>query len=258
MQLPRLAPVDQEQGPESQAAGPRDKPMGKRKQYRNPPLVEVFSEFFFQPGPEKELHSLLVARFWKGKLKTDFPQALEPVGPPTPRHRFASEDGKTLLQIGDNLLVVNQLPPYYGWEKYEPKVIESFGLYTRLWKPASVLRAAVHYVDKVDIPKIEVGVEDYFNLYPVLPDYPRTAATNLAVSYEVSGAAPGDVLITTMKQHPSANPNGMTFLFQWDYVASGGLSLETEALTAWLDGAHSVLSEVFHSTFTDQCRKLWD
>jgi hypothetical protein len=49
--------------------------MGKRKRYRNPPLVEVFREFIFQPGPERELNSLLVAKFWKGKVKADFPQA---------------------------------------------------------------------------------------------------------------------------------------------------------------------------------------
>jgi uncharacterized protein (TIGR04255 family) len=231
--------------------------MGKRKQYRNPPLVEVFSEFIFQPGPERELHSLLVTKFWRGKVKADFPQVIEPTGPPTRRDRFASADGKTLLQVGENLLVINQLPPYYGWERYEPAVVDCFTLYAKLWKPAGVLRAAVHYIDKVDIPKIEVGIEEYFNLYPVLPEYPKTAATNLAVSYEVSGADQGDVLITTMKQPPSANPGGMTFLFQWDYVASSGLPLEGKAVKAWLDRAHSFLSEVFQSTFTDECRRLW-
>jgi uncharacterized protein (TIGR04255 family) len=155
-----------------------------------------------------------VAKLWRGKVKADFPQAIEPTGPPTPRDRFASADGKTLLQVGENLLVVNQLPPFYSWERYEPTVVDCFGQYARLWKPARALRAAVHTIDKVDIPKIEVGLEDYFNLYPVLPEYPKTAATNLAFSYEVSGAGEGDVLTTTMKQHPSANPEGMTFLFQ--------------------------------------------
>jgi uncharacterized protein (TIGR04255 family) len=232
--------------------------VAKRKQFKNPPLVEVFSEFFFEPGPEREPHSLLVGTFWRGKVKEDFPQPIEPAGPPAPRDRFASADGKTILQVGENLLVVNQLPPYYGWERYEPTVVEYFGLYARHWRPARVVRAAVHYIDKVDIPKSEVGLEDYFNLYPVLPERPGTAATNLAVSYEVSGAREGDVLITTMKQHASANPDGMTFLFQWDYVASAGLPVDLKAVKAWLESAHALQSEVFHSTFTDVCRQLWD
>jgi hypothetical protein len=95
--------------------------MGKRKQFRNPPLVEVFTEFFFEPNPEREPHSLLVGKFW-GKVKEDFPQPIEPTGPPAPRDRFASADGKTILQIGENLLVVNQLPSYYGWEWYGDRI----------------------------------------------------------------------------------------------------------------------------------------
>src|SRR5207244_219697 len=83
----------------------------------------------------------------------------QPFGPPTPRLRFISEDEKTLVQLGENLLVVNQLPPYYGWEKYEPTVVECFDHYTKLWKPSSVARAAVHYIDKVDLPMLETGLE---------------------------------------------------------------------------------------------------
>jgi hypothetical protein len=41
-------------------------------------------------------------------------------------------------------------------------------------------------------------------------------------------------------------------------VASGGLPLDTTAVKAWLNKAHGFLSEVFRSTFTDECRKLWE
>jgi hypothetical protein len=93
-----------------------------------------------------------------------------PVGPPAPRHRFTSEDYQTTVQLGDNLLVVNQLPPYYGWEKFEPVVDRCFRLYLDLWKPETVARAGAHYLDKVDIPKVEFDLAEYFNLYPRLPD----------------------------------------------------------------------------------------
>jgi uncharacterized protein (TIGR04255 family) len=232
--------------------------MGRRKQYKKPPLVEVFCEFFFQPDPDGEPDPLAIAKFWKGKIRADFPRAIQPSGPPMRRDRFASEDGKTLLQIGENMLVVNQLPPYYGWERFEPAVVDCFAQYIRQWKPARADRAAVHYVDKIDIPHLEFDLTEYLNLYPTLPEFPKTPATNIALSYEVQGATEGDIVITTMRQHPSANPDGATFTIQWDYVASGGLEANREQVQSWLGKAHEFLSALFISTLTDECRKLFD
>ncbi len=251
--------------------------MAKRKQYQNPPLVEVLSEFFFQAEEGTEWDSFIVPKFYN-TIKKNFPTRkqlaavgitvrmpgggaspeFKPFGPPIPRHRFISEDEKTLVQVGENLLVVNQLPPYYGWERYEPTVVQCCQLYVKLWKPRRMDRAAVHYIDKIDLPEVEAGLERYFNLLPMLPEFPTQPATNLTMSYEVPGANLGDILVVTMKQQPSANPDGMSFLFQWDYVATGGLSLEGESIKTWLNQAHHFLSEVFLSTFTDDCRQLFD
>jgi uncharacterized protein (TIGR04255 family) len=251
--------------------------MPHRKQYRRPPLVEVFCEFFFE-GPEgTEWDSFGVPSFYK-KIKSDFPTRkrlasvgvefkvagngaapeVKTVGPPTPRHQFVSENGKTLVQLGENLLVVNQLPPYYGWERFEPTVAECLKTYVGIWKPKTVARAAVHYIDKVDIPKPEVRIEQYLNLYPNLPEFPGTTATNLAMAYEVGGASEGDILAVTMRQHPSANPEGVSFMFQWDYVATVGMPATSSAVGSWLKGAHGFLSQVFLSTFTEDCLKLFD
>jgi len=249
----------------------------KHKQFKKPPLIEVFCEFFFETAAGVEWDSFIVPTFYR-KVRKDFPTRqrmstvgfqlmmgvgvpppqMQSVGPPTPRHRFISENGKTLVQLGDNLLVVNQLPPYYGWERFEPTVMQCFRLYTQLWKPEKVARAAVHYIDKVDIPSLDVGIEEYFNLYPTLPEHPGTPATNLALTYEVQGAVAGDILVGTMRQHPSANPEGMTFLFQSDYVATGGLPSDEKAVQSWLNKAHDFVFDVFLSTFTDKCYKLWE
>jgi uncharacterized protein (TIGR04255 family) len=232
--------------------------VARRKQYTNPPLVEVFCEFVFHPNPEVDLYPLVLAKFWRGKIKDDFPQAVEPIGSPMRRDRFASEDGKTLMQIGENLLVINQLPPDYGWERYDPVVLDCVGHYLSQWKPVRINRAAVHYLDKIDIPHLDFNLTDYLNLYPVLPEFPGKPATNLALSYEIQGAEEGDIVVTTLRQHASANPEGTTFTIQWDYVATGGLPVDKQRVQSWLGKAHDFLSELFNSTLTDTCRKLFD
>jgi len=231
--------------------------MAKLKQYKNPPLIEVACEFRFEPDPEQDVHSLLLAKFWKGKIKALFPRAIQPAGPPEPRDRFASEDGKTFVQVGENLLVVNQLPPYYGWSRFEPVVVDCFREYTQHWKPLRVKQAAVHYINKLDIPQREFNLDKYLNLL-VLPEFPKKPAMNISASYTVDGARENDVVVTTLRQHPSANPEGTSFLLTWDYFANEGLPADTDEIQFWLREAHAFQKELFLSTLTDECRRLFD
>ncbi len=248
--------------------------MLRRKQYAKPPLVEVFCEFFFENAEGREWDWFIIPKLY-GRLKKSFPtrkhfrrvgvqlrmdplagaQELERIGPPMPRHQFLSEDGKSLVQVGENLLAVNQLPPYYGWERFKPLVTECFGAYCTLARPKSVARRALHYIDKIDVPKAEFRVEDYFNLYPVLPA--QDPVTNLAMAFELRGAGDGDILAAAFRQHPSADPEGSSFLLQFDYVATQPTEPSLQIVSEWLDNAHEFTSRYFRSTITSECEKLF-
>ncbi len=113
---------------------------GPSKRSKQLPLVEVYCEFVFEP-PEGETWDWLRICEFARKIDGDFPQRrmLRQHGEParlgadeneayweegdadqaTPLFRFATEDGLTTVQIGENLLVVNRLPvenprPPYG------------------------------------------------------------------------------------------------------------------------------------------------
>ena len=60
-----------------------------RKQYKKPPLVEVFSEFFFQPEEGKEWDSFVTPSFYK-KFEKRFPtrKRFNAVGYPASRSRW--------------------------------------------------------------------------------------------------------------------------------------------------------------------------
>jgi uncharacterized protein (TIGR04255 family) len=231
--------------------------MAKIKKYKKPPLIEVVCEFQFEPDPDKKMFDPLLENFWKGKMRAAFPQAIQPTEPPDRLHRFASREGKTFVQIGENLLVVNQLPPYYGWERFEPVVVDCFREYARHWKPLGVKTAAIHYVNKIDIPQLEFELDKYFNLM-VLPDFPNKPVWDITASYKVQGAQKDDVVVTILRQHPSADPEGVSFLITWNYFASRELPADTGEIQSWLRDAHDFQRELFLSTLTEECRKLFD
>ncbi len=151
--------------------------------------------------------------------------------------------------------MVNQLPPYYGWGKFEPLVTECFEVYCKLAKPLRVARSALHYIDKVDVPKPEFRLEDYFNLYPILPG--SDPVTNLAMAFELRGAGEGDIMAAAFRQHSSANPEGTSFLLQFDYVATKPMEPSLEIVGKWLETAHEFTSRYFRGTITEECEKLF-
>ncbi|MEX0710744.1 MAG: TIGR04255 family protein [Pirellulales bacterium] len=246
-----------------------------RKQYAKPPLLEVFCEFFFDLEEDPSWDGFLVPRFFEA-IEADFPSrkhlqafgvqlrldeggqvGVERKGSPTPRHRFESHDGKTLVQVGENLLVVNQLPPYYGWERFAPRVIDCWQKYSSVWQPKRISRLALHYIDKIDIPDRQVRLENYFNLYPTIPQVVDKPMANLAMAFEVTGDQDGDVLVASFRQLASADPTMSSFLFQWDYVSGGEIESTPEAVGSWLAAAHTLMSTYFRATMTEECEKLF-
>ncbi len=253
--------------------------MSETRQYKNPPLVEVFCELFFalSEGEEwdafqtpqfyerirhkmpvrKDLHTVGIAVTVPHGAKGGQGLDVRPHGPPTPRYRFQSSDGKTVAQIAENLLVVNQLPPYYGWESFQSVLLEAFSHYVDLWPVAQIERVALHYVDKVVVPESQFELAAYFNLYPVLPIEAGEPITNVAMAFEVAGAGEGDILALSFRQQPSADPDRTAFLFQFDYVATQARPATSAHLSEWLAGAHEHTRRLFENTFTERCKQLF-
>jgi uncharacterized protein (TIGR04255 family) len=248
--------------------------MLERKQYRKPPLIEVFCEFFFEPFPDSDWDALLMADFYRGLGKHRFPKSKRAEARTVQlmsrdsqrgrqrhsggqRHCFASADGNTTVQVGENLLVLNQLPPYYGWERFENDAKLVLALYLNIW-PSTQL-ASVHYIDRIDIPDPTFHLEEYFALFPVLPDDLMTCPiSNLAMAFEVCGDTEGDVLAVAFHQQPCANPGTNSFRLQWDYVATVPQFADVPSVVDWLRTAHSATSRAFRSSLTDRCEQLFE
>lgn len=246
------------------------------RRYRKPPLIEVLADFYFEPDGEAEWDPKRFAQFTEDIKALGYPAeenvrrrgAAVPPGVPRRiprnvnwpwRHRFASEDGNRTAQVGENLLVINQFPPYYGWRQFREQTLECYHTYQRSWRSKRISHVGLHYVDVVQVPGESFYIDDYFNMYPVIPATVGTPSLrNLAMSCETKGAAEGDVCSIAFHQRSSADPDVNTFRFRWDYVSIEGMTAEMTEVESWLDRAHDFLSIAFRSTFTDKCEELFD
>ncbi len=247
-----------------------------RRQYEKPPLVEVSCQFVFEPADNEGWDEFSIPSFYE-QLKEKYPHRrqqptasvqspedlsgefnAEEFGSFPVRFHFDSKDGKTAVRLGENVLVVDQLPPYYGWERFEPRALEAFGLYVSTWKPVAVSQAVLHYIDRIDIPENDFRLQDYFNLYPALPDGIERPLTNLAMSFQVPAEREGDVFSVSFRQYPSASPGSVSFLLFWGYVAPGPLETNLGSIGEWLRAAHDFSGQYFRAALTDKCEQLFE
>ncbi|MFI5454976.1 MAG: TIGR04255 family protein, partial [Isosphaerales bacterium] len=151
------------------------------RRYRKPPLIEVFSDFYFDMGDDREWDPKRLSSFTE-KIRTfgypvegnvpgrgpsrprgGFPHGQKTANWPW-RHRFASDDGNRTAQVGENLLVINQFPPYYGWQLFKQQALECFGIYQSIWPSERIIHSGLHYVDVVKVPGDSFFIDDYFNM----------------------------------------------------------------------------------------------
>jgi len=249
--------------------------------------VEVYCEFVFEPPEGQTWDWLRICEFAK-EIDGDFPQHRmvrqhgEPArlgadeneayweegdaDQPAPLFRFATKDGLTTVQIGENLLVVNGLPvenprpPYGAWKKFYPYVHRSISTYRDVWKPERISQLFLHYVDRIFIPKNDFEFRDYFNLSPVLPADLDNAFTNLSISCDLKGAGKGDVLSLVFQEVFSPDPDRVCYLVNWDYWTAESVALDAKmtGVKDWLEAGVKCCGSHFKSLYTDRCLKLFE
>src|SRR4051794_30661233 len=113
------------------------------RRYERPPVSEALCEFQFESpsGWDWTVAGLLYARIGEHfpikrergvvELQVRVPGMDRPedVRQGIAKLQFLAEDERTLVQVGPNVLTVNRLAPYPGWEAFRTVVLEQYRQY---------------------------------------------------------------------------------------------------------------------------------
>ncbi|MEM6433462.1 MAG: TIGR04255 family protein [Cyanobacteria bacterium P01_D01_bin.115] len=164
---------------------------------RSQPLVEALCEFRFEVtgGWDLTLPGLFYA-----EVKDAFPLQ-EPVdevsfqvelGPvqgrqqlvKTQRLQLWNENRSATLQIGKNLLSINQLNPYPGWEDFKALIQNAFSKYSNINSGFQFKGIALRYINHIKPTSKEgFSIDDYLTTIPVFPGPLNLPLTRFQQSY---------------------------------------------------------------------------
>lgn len=249
------------------------------KRYKNSPIIEVLCEFRFEPSSPWDL---TVPGLVYDRIRESFPkrQQVEMLGvgvafdsegvkqqvAKADLMQFLSDDEKALVQVGPNLLAVNHLKPYPGWQDFLPIIRQGFDGYVGVAEPKSIQHVALRYINHIEIPSWvthvktaqNIKLENYFEFRPFvgsnLPQDFGPFIVGMQVPYENSRDA-----LRIHMESVAAEASGMAAVMlelNYSLVQPGQMAMD--AAFEWAEIAHGHIGRAFEACITDRLRQIFE
>jgi uncharacterized protein (TIGR04255 family) len=235
------------------------------RRYGNPPLVEALCQFQFEPVQEWDI---AVPGLFYQKVQNEFPvrrqqkqfEVLLEQGKSEVKHQagdriqFLRPDGKSLLQVGPDLLIVNVLQPYPGWASFRILIATALDHYYEVAHPVSIKSLVLRYINRIDIPGRAFQIEEYLHFSPRVPD----ALPQTFVAWTASVAVPyseRELLRLSAGSSGDQERGHVGFVLDIEFVT---LRLQPEEITsAQIDRAHEMIETAFEECITGKAREMF-
>ncbi|MDA8563644.1 TIGR04255 family protein [Mariniblastus sp.] len=250
--------------------------------YKNPPLVQVWLAFEFDPSPDKKKWDLdLVEEFSKANeseyptVEAQFREELKVESSKDgnlPRIvdrretidlvRMTSKDETRIRHLGDDRIAFNLLSKDTGYLGFEPLLqsgVEYLQQYISQFQPARVREASIHHTDLIEIPSNDgkLHLPDYFNSIPDVPVEPFGYTVGFSYSFSAKCPADQKLLSVHLKLIPPSEPNVLRVQVDWDKKCQGFEFSGLENAKADLTASHEYMVECFEAFITDNTRGLF-
>lgn len=246
--------------------------VARRRKYRKPPVYEALCELFFS---DSTWDDTIPGRFYE-RVKGSFPikeqkeafqaevafsragEASAGVRKMPPRMQFCTSSRDRIVQVGQDLLVVNQLQPYPHFEVWEPVIYSMLDVYRDLAQPKAIARLGVRYLNRIVVPAPRIRMEDYFTIYPQLPMELGDTHGPFMLRLEVPDKRPDSAIFITFASTPSEGPDETAHLLDIYCVRGAGVPGGSEQVREVVREAHEAVEIAFESSITERLRRLFE
>jgi uncharacterized protein (TIGR04255 family) len=253
--------------------------------YKNPPIQEAVCEFTFEPlkgnpdwdlalpgklqlekelaeysapSRQQHLHSISTGGN-KGQPEVALQQTLHRIHLPRP-------DNRALLSLGHNILGIVVLPPYEGWEKFQPRILRALNAYIAKTGLSVVRRLGVRYINRIVTPNPDAAsASNYLNgmmtTIEALAEDEKIEVEGKLTAFNSRHefvAADGIKIFVTQATLNPKKPGTAEYLLDidtvWDHQSLNGI----KEITPVMEKLHTVEGAIFERFITNQARKLFD
>jgi uncharacterized protein (TIGR04255 family) len=240
-----------------------------RRKYDKPSIAEAVCEFQFRGSTDWDwtilglVYQAIQAEFPQKRQEKNFEIRVAPqegkveqnVGGSLSKMQFVREDGSAMVQVGPDLLAINVLPPYPGWEGFEELIRRQFEVYNKIARPVGFKRIGLRYINKILFSTKGIETTDYFHYYPHLPATLEPTHGPFAMRVQHNFEDERDALAIQMG-HIKGNDGNIAIGLDLDYYLVEPDRVELSKGLEWVSRAHERVEDMFEACITDKTRRL--
>ncbi len=173
---------------------------------------------------------------------------------------FRSKDGVKILQATLNGFTFSRLAPYDSWEEFSSDAKYLWGIYKEICKPTSVTRAAIRFINQINIPtKDAVDLQEYLRTAPeVSPDLPQAGLNSFFTQLQIPQYDLNCMLIINEALVPRISPDFISVILDFDLFRQQVWQADDEDIWHFLEELRRRKNAVFEASITDKARRLFD
>ncbi|MBU0640676.1 MAG: TIGR04255 family protein [Planctomycetes bacterium] len=171
---------------------------------------------------------------------------------------FRSDDGKQIYQARLDGFTMSRLAPYECWESFRDEARRLWNVYRSTVNLTGMVRLAVRYINRIDIPLPLRDFKDYLRTVPeVSPDLPQGLT-----GYFMRLAIPQqDIMSVCLLSEAIIDPPSsdvVSVVLDIDVFRTEGLQADEEEIWAFIDKLRERKNQIFEACITDKTRELFE
>lgn len=169
---------------------------------------------------------------------------------------FSNPNNTIQVQYRVDGFTLNMLKPYSEWAKFSTEALRLWNIYQNNFLPNAIVRIALRYINRIEIPITIGDFQDYFSNMPPIPECLPQTFNNFFMQVNVPCNQDGTGIIITETIEPTTIDK-VPFILDIDAYKFGVVSNKLDDIKAEFEKLRNLKNMTFENCITDKTRKLF-
>jgi uncharacterized protein (TIGR04255 family) len=247
--------------------------LAERTIFKNAPITEALLDIRVELPPEVSLEHMSaiydrVKESYPNKreriswhtgvqFKPDVVPEFQPAQGGPDGYLLSSLDGRQIVQARLDGYTFNKLKPYDRWETFREEAKRIWQAYTNVGHPKKVIRLALRYINRIEIPLPMRDFKDYILTVPeIAPGVPQ-GLERFFMRLVIPSDEAQAVAVVTESMEPGTSNRTVPVIFDIDVIRQAAFTIDDPEIWNTFERLHDLKNEIFFRSITDKTKELF-
>lgn len=168
---------------------------------------------------------------------------------------FSNKEDNRKVQIQLDGFTFNMLSPYSEWEQFSKEALRLWKIYKKNLEPSNIIRIALRYINRIDIPLKNLQFQDYITNIPSIPKGLPQTFRNFFTQIEVPLKDERNVIITETIDKPEKEK--LPFILDIDVYKNRMIEKKIGTIHSEFEILREIKNITFEDCITEKTRRLF-